>query len=304
MKEEDVQPPQPDRLDGEEVDCEHAVRLRAEELAPGEPGALPGRSETSLAKQLAHSRGRHSESEPTKLAGDPLVAPARVLTREAQNQLTDLAADRRPTNSTVIGPPPRHQPAVPAKQRRRRDDKRPPAGSRKQLAGGGKEHSICGSQLGPSYLTPQHREFVAEHDDLELLELVRSKTQRRELQNTSKHDVAERPEQRPAPSMTTGRAPDSTDQNWPSRCGTELTHPTGRASNHTGANRFRTTRYTDDQSNQPCATQDYGPEARTAAGSCTDSGAPAALMRLRTSRTATDSRARSGGPAARISAMT
>jgi len=39
---------------------------------------------------------------------------------------------------------------------------------------------------------------VAEHHDLELPELVRSKPQRRELQKAPKHDVTERPEQEPA----------------------------------------------------------------------------------------------------------
>jgi hypothetical protein len=36
---------------------------------------------------------------------------------------------------------------------------------------------------------------VAEHDDLELLELIRAEAQRRELQQTLEHEVTERPEQ-------------------------------------------------------------------------------------------------------------
>src|SRR5712691_3115402 len=40
---------------------------------------------------------------------------------------------------------------------------------------------------------------MAEHHDLKLLERLRSKPQRRELQNAPKYDVAERPEQEPAP---------------------------------------------------------------------------------------------------------
>jgi hypothetical protein len=82
-EEEHVQPPQGNGLHGEEVDGEHAVGLRTEELAPRRSGALARRSEAAPPKQLAHRGGRHREAEATELAGDPLVAPARVLTGEA-----------------------------------------------------------------------------------------------------------------------------------------------------------------------------------------------------------------------------
>ena len=73
--------------------------------------------------------------------------------------------------------------------------------------GGSKEDSIGRPQLRPSDLTAQHRQLVAEHHDLQLLELLRAKTQRRELQHAAKHEVAERPQQRPAPPWATRRAP-------------------------------------------------------------------------------------------------
>jgi len=88
---------------------------------------------------------------------------------------------------------------VPSKQCRRCDDKRPPARSRQQTAGGGEKDSIGRFQFRPTGLTTKHREFVAEHHDLQLLELVGSKAQRNELENAGKYEVAERPEQRPAP---------------------------------------------------------------------------------------------------------
>jgi hypothetical protein len=99
-EEEHVQPLQPDRLDGEEVDRDHAMCLGSQELAPGEPRALPGRPEASLAKQLAHGRGRYRDAEPAKLADDPLIAPPSVLTREAQHELADLAPNWRAADST------------------------------------------------------------------------------------------------------------------------------------------------------------------------------------------------------------
>jgi hypothetical protein len=89
---------------------------------------------------------------------------------------------------------------VPAKQRCRRDDERLPVRARQQPTSSGEEDSIGGPQLRPSDLSTQHRELVAEHHDLQLLELVRAKAQRRELQNASKYEVTERPDQEPAPS--------------------------------------------------------------------------------------------------------
>src|SRR6266496_1769254 len=93
-----------------------------------------------------------------------------------------LAADRRPAYATRIRPASRHQVPMPAKQRGRSDDKRAPACPRQQTARGGEEDSIGRAQLGPSELATQHRELVAEHDDLELLELIRTEAQRGELQ--------------------------------------------------------------------------------------------------------------------------
>jgi hypothetical protein len=84
---------------------------------------------------------------------------------------------------------------MPAKQRRRSDDKRAPACSRQQTARGSEENPIRSAQLGPDELATQHRELVAEHNDLELLELLRAEAQRRELQKAPEHEVAERPEQ-------------------------------------------------------------------------------------------------------------
>ena len=95
-EEEHVQPLQRDRLDGEEVDREHALRLRPQERAPGESASRAGRAEPGLAQDLLHGRGGDCDAEAVQFADDPLVAPARILAREAKHQLADLAADRRP----------------------------------------------------------------------------------------------------------------------------------------------------------------------------------------------------------------
>src|ERR671938_1200818 len=53
-EEEHVQPLQPEGLDREEVDREHALRLRAQEVSPGEAGALTGRPQASSLEDRAH----------------------------------------------------------------------------------------------------------------------------------------------------------------------------------------------------------------------------------------------------------
>jgi hypothetical protein len=58
-EEEHVHPLQPDGLHREEVDGEHALRLRAQELTPGETGALAGRSQTRSLEDRAHRRRRN-----------------------------------------------------------------------------------------------------------------------------------------------------------------------------------------------------------------------------------------------------
>ncbi len=94
---------------------------------------------------------------------------------------------------------------MPAKQRGRRNHKRAPARSWQEPAGGSEKDSISRPKLKPSGLPAQHRQLATEHHDLQLLELLRAKTQRRELQHTPKHDIAERPEQRQCSFKTTAR---------------------------------------------------------------------------------------------------
>jgi hypothetical protein len=67
-EEEHVQPLQEDRLDGEEVDRDHAVRLSTQELAPREPGTLARWPEAGPLEELAHRDGRDRNAKPMKLA--------------------------------------------------------------------------------------------------------------------------------------------------------------------------------------------------------------------------------------------
>src|SRR3954469_25498434 len=94
-EEQDVEPCREDGVDGEEVAREHARRLGADELAPGDAGSLASGSEACFAQELADCRRRDAEPQRPELARDPLLAPAAVLARESEDQLADLTADRR-----------------------------------------------------------------------------------------------------------------------------------------------------------------------------------------------------------------
>jgi hypothetical protein len=50
-----------------------------------------------------------------------------------------------------------------------------------------RDYGVSHTKLGPRELAVQYGELVAEHNDLELFELIRAESQRRELQYASKH---------------------------------------------------------------------------------------------------------------------
>jgi hypothetical protein len=69
--------------------------------------------------------GRDVQAELGQLAADPPMAPARVLARKPQHQLTNLSRQRRPTALTGrLSPPPAYQHAMPP-QHRARSHKKP-----------------------------------------------------------------------------------------------------------------------------------------------------------------------------------
>jgi len=168
--------------------------LCAQERAPREAGTFARWAQARLAEELAHGCCRDGYAEAVELARDPLVAPARVLAGEAQHELLDLASDCWSACSPLIRPPLPDQSPVPAQQRRGRDDERAPTCSRQKTAGSGKEDSISGFQLRPPNLATQDTELVAEHDDLQPLELARAEAKCGQPQHTSNNELHKRDE--------------------------------------------------------------------------------------------------------------
>jgi hypothetical protein len=113
-EEQYVEALQRDRLHGEEVDGEHALRLRPQKRPPRDARALPGRADASLAQDLLDGRRRHSKAQTVDLASDPLIAPTRVLAGEAKHELADLAADWRTPGPSGVCPAASNETAMPA----------------------------------------------------------------------------------------------------------------------------------------------------------------------------------------------
>src|SRR6266571_3872643 len=91
--------------------------LRTEELAPGGACAPRRRTKTASGQRAPHRARRYGEAELEELAGDALVAPARVLAREPEHELALLDVDRgAPWTHASVGPPPPHELAVPSEE--------------------------------------------------------------------------------------------------------------------------------------------------------------------------------------------
>jgi hypothetical protein len=136
------------------------------------PGRSPAGADARLAEDLPDGRRRHFQAEPVDLTGDPLVTPARVLASEAEDELTDLPADRRSAGPAGVGPAPGNQAPVPAKQRRRGHQERAPARAWQQPARGREQDPVARAQLRSVYLASQHRQLMPKYDDLQLLEAL------------------------------------------------------------------------------------------------------------------------------------
>src|SRR5882672_4251037 len=122
-----------DRFDSEEVARQDARRLPAQKLPPACPAA-PGRGCQSGHQQEPPDRARRdTHTQLQELTRDPRAAPARVLPRQAQDELANTTLDRRPAAGPLrLRPPAASELSVPAQQRLRRHDQPAPTARREQ----------------------------------------------------------------------------------------------------------------------------------------------------------------------------
>ena len=179
-EEEHVQPPQPDRLDGEEIASQHCLSVLAEKSAPGGPGPLRRWRDTGAREHVPHQRRRDADAQLAQFPDDPDVASVTVLPRQAQDQLAHLLIERRPAGPPMrVRPTAREHPAVPAQQRLRSDEERLPSATRQHPAERRQHQPVGGGELRPPRLPPQDRQVMPQDEDLELLRAVAARAARR-----------------------------------------------------------------------------------------------------------------------------
>jgi hypothetical protein len=182
---------QPHRLDREEINREHAAPVRSHELAPSHPAARAGQSEARCPKPIPYRGRRNHDAKALQFAHDALITPLRVVSRETDNQRSDLSAKRWAPGSTGIRPALCDQPSMPAKQCLRCDDEGPPACARQEPTGGREEEPVRPRQRRPAGSSPEYGEFVPKHDDFQFLEIVGPKAPGGQLQNLPKHQITQ-----------------------------------------------------------------------------------------------------------------
>ena len=117
-----------------------------------------------------HRAWRHHKADAVQFTDDPLVAPAWVLPGEPDDEPLDLGVHRRPSDpSRRVRPATCHQPLVPTKQRPRTHHEHRPRSSRQHATHRRQQHPISLPKLGPLRVTPQDRELMPQHHDLERL---------------------------------------------------------------------------------------------------------------------------------------
>ncbi len=153
-----------------------------------------------------------------QLAFDALVAPARVLPGQADNQLLHLRVQRWPAGRAVVreGPRASDQPPVPAQQRLRSNEEARPARPWQYAADRGEQRPIGGLQLGTWGLAAEDHELVAQDEDLQVLGGVTAGEQHEQLDGTAQHEVGELRQHQDGLPGRSSRVPPyrAVDANW------------------------------------------------------------------------------------------
>jgi hypothetical protein len=167
-------------------------RLLAPELPPAQALSPGWRLDLVAAEHVPDAARRQGHAESDELAVDALVAPARVLGRQAQDELPRLSRERRPAGTPMgIAPAAPNELAMSAKKRRRLDEERLPARSRQRLAERRQQSTIGRPQALPRDLTPQHLQLMPKNEDLHLFRPLAATAQDQQLEQAAKCPVDE-----------------------------------------------------------------------------------------------------------------
>src|SRR5215213_4889252 len=136
-----------------------------------------------------------AETETPRCWSSPLIRwypQARVLPGQANDQLYHVLIQRWSAGLVVrVDRCAGHQASVPAQQRLRPDEETGPVGSGQHATDGSEQHSVGGPQPGSSRLAAQHRELVAQNEDLQILGGVATGQLDKQLDGAAQRQVGE-----------------------------------------------------------------------------------------------------------------
>jgi hypothetical protein len=164
-------------------------------------GSAAAPAEAFFKEHFPHRRRRDSDPQALEFADDPSVSPVRVLAAEPQDQRAQRRLEWRPTGSPVrIRPAASDQLTMPAQQRLGLDrEAARPGNPRQRAAQRRQQRPISPRQLRLPSLPTKKREFMAQHQDLELLRATRARQQPYEREQVPHGEIRERPEQAALP---------------------------------------------------------------------------------------------------------
>jgi hypothetical protein len=185
---------------------QHARRLLAQELAPAWPAAPRCRRQPRCQKQPPDRARRDPHTELQQLARDPRIAPARVLARQPQDELTNATLNRWPSWRTLrLCPAATHQLPVPAEQRLRRHDHPLPASRREKPSKCREEGAIGCSERRPRLLPMEHRQLMPQNNEFDVLGELAALASDEQPQHRGEREVnegKEHPPMLPEPAVT------------------------------------------------------------------------------------------------------
>ena len=170
------------------------------------------RAESAAVSAPPHRRGAHPDSQAEQLALDPLVTPARILPCHPLDQRSNPPIHGRSAAGVRVGPSPADKPPVPAQQRVRRDQPGHPQWTGEQPGQGSQYRPVGPVRLWLGVLPPQHRNLLAEHQQLGVLRRRRARQQHHPAGQADEYQVEHRYGHKPAMLPATRPLPQANQQ--------------------------------------------------------------------------------------------
>ena len=177
------------RVHGEEVHRQHTFGLRSEELPPRDGRPLRRWVNTGELQDGPDGAGPYPVAEPAQLTVDAAVAPGRVLPGQPQHQSADLQRHAWTTTPVWVGPAAPDQVAVPSQQRGRLHQPSLPHPAWQQPRQPSQHRPVSPVQLGSGHPPAQHRNLVAQQQELGILGCRTSRQQRKPPHHLAEHQV-------------------------------------------------------------------------------------------------------------------